>query len=144
MSEPRSNDLRHRPSQALSLIEVCLAIVILSLILISLSSVFTQGYRFLRKTRMSNMACFLAQEKMEDFLHNSTIDQSRGNYIGTLDPPYQDFRGTVNVIYPASGYGNNSTVEGYMALVNVTIFWQGQSGQEQNYSLSSLVTNLTH
>ncbi len=140
----KSNDLPTKRLNGLSLVEVSIAIAILAVILVSLSSVFTQGYRFLRKTRMSHLACFLAQEKMEQFLHNSTFD-----YLGSINgsqnlaAPYQDFNGTVNVTYPATGAGSNATVDSYLARINVTVSWQGQKGV-QNLTLTSLVSNLAH
>ena len=91
------------------------------------------------------MACSLAQEQMERLLHNSTF-----SYLGsvnstpqTLPAPYQDFTRVVNVTYPATGAGTNSSVDNYLARVAVNISWQGQSGQ-QNFTLTSLISNLSH
>jgi len=144
MAFRKSDLLPAKRINGLSLIEVCLATVILAIILASLSSVFTQGYRFLRKTRMSHLACFLAQEQMEKLLDNSTF-----SYLGSINgsqsltAPYQDFNGTVNITFPVSGVGSNATVDSYLARINVTVSWQGQKGI-QNLTLTSLLSNLQH
>lgn len=134
---------RIRFLNGLSLIEVCLAIAILAVIFISLSGIFNQGYRFLRKTKLRNMACFLAQEKMEVFLHNSTFLLGNNSSVMNLSAPYQDFRGEINITSPASGEGSMPGVDATLARINVTIYWNGTSG-EQNFSLTSLVANLPH
>jgi prepilin-type N-terminal cleavage/methylation domain-containing protein len=129
--------------RGLSLIEVCVAIAILAIILVSLSGIFNQGYRFLRKTRMNHLACLLAQDQMENLMNEYIFaDISSFNGNATLSAPFQDFNGQVNISYPASG-GSNSDVNANLSRVNVTISWQGQSGV-QNFTLTTLVCNFTH
>jgi prepilin-type N-terminal cleavage/methylation domain-containing protein len=137
--------LSERSSNGLSLIEVCIAIAILAVMLTSFSGIFNQGYRFLRKARMNNLACLLAQEQMEKLLHNSSFSYL-GSINGATQPlsaPYQDFSGQVNITYPATGEGSSSSVDANLTRITVTIYWQGQSGQ-QNLTLTSLVSNLPH
>jgi prepilin-type N-terminal cleavage/methylation domain-containing protein len=133
--------------QGLSLIEVCIAIAILAIVLVSLSGIFNQGYRFLRKARMNHLACLLAQEQMENLTNeyiftdlNANIDYF--NQTEVLSGPFQGFNRTVNVTYWASE-GSDPLVREDLAQINVTVSWQGQSGV-QNYNLTSLVVNYTH
>jgi Tfp pilus assembly protein PilV len=145
MPDHKPPELRRTSLSGLSLIEVCIAIVVLAVILTSLSSVFNQGYRFLRKTRLSQTACFLAQEKMEQLLHNNATFDYLATINGTENPlpaPFQNFWRTVNVTSPAAA-GTNATVNASLALINVKVYWQGQRGQ-QNFTLISLVSNTTH
>ena len=134
---------RVKSFQGLSLIEVCVAIAIVAIILTSLSGIFNQGYRFLRKTRMNHLACLLAQKQIENLTHENIFSHLGSlNGTGTLGAPFQDFSGQVNVTCPASE-PSDPAVRAYLAEINVTVSWQGQSGV-QNFTLTSLVSNLTH
>jgi prepilin-type N-terminal cleavage/methylation domain-containing protein len=131
---------RVKSFQGLSLIEVCVAIAILAIILTSLSGIFNQGYRFLRKTRMTHLACLLAQEQMERLMHDNIFP-----FLGSLNRTVSlgdDFRGQVNVTSPASE-PSDPAIQAFLAEIKVMVFWQGQSS-EQNFTLTSLVNNLTH
>jgi prepilin-type N-terminal cleavage/methylation domain-containing protein len=132
--------LREKSSQGLSLIEVCVAIAIVAIILTSLSGMFNQGYRFMRKTRLSQMACLLAQEKMEQLMHEYIFASI--NSYNASEPLPLNFTRQVKVTYPASE-GSAPGVNATMAQVNVTVSWPGQLGV-QNFTLISLVSNLTH
>jgi prepilin-type N-terminal cleavage/methylation domain-containing protein len=131
--------------RGLSLVEVCIAIAILAILLSSLSGIFNQGYRFLRKTRMTHLACFLAQQEMEKLMHNYTVEILKNggslNSSANLNPPFENFMGQVNITYPSSE--GNSSIQPYLAQINVTVSWPGQSGV-QNFTLISLVNNLSH
>lgn len=141
-------DPRPRSSNGLSLIEVCLAIAILALIFANLSFIFDQGYLFLRKTRLSRQAFFLAEERMEELLNSGTVDtpgsfrEGKGSPYG---PPYQAFQREVKIDIPAPSVVSDGGCAGPVvgcsdtAEVNVTIYWNGASG-EQSFSLVSLVT----
>ena len=129
--------------QGLSLIEVCVAIAILAIILVSLSGIFNQGYRFLRKTRMNNLACFLAQQQIENLTHEyifADIDSFNGTM--NLSDSIHNFTGQVNISYPVSESAH-SEVNANLSQINVTVSWQGQSGV-QNFTLTTLVSNFTH
>ena len=94
MIKPKFPSLRSRSSNGLSLIEVCLAIAILAIIFTNLSFIFDQGYLFLRKTRLSRQAFFLAEEKIEELLSADVVNDPDG-YNETkywLDPPFEAFQ----------------------------------------------------
>jgi len=147
MIKPKFPSLRSRSSNGLSLIEVCLAIAILAIIFTNLSFIFDQGYLFLRKTRLSRQAFFLAEEKIEELLSADVVNDPDG-YNETkywLDPPFEAFQRSVSVSKTAAsltscgGAGAPVGCDGKLAEVNVTIYWNGTSG-EQNFSLVSLVS----
>jgi prepilin-type N-terminal cleavage/methylation domain-containing protein len=148
MLESRLRQTRIKTFQGLSLIEVCVAIAILAIILVSLSGIFNQGYRFLRKTRMNYFACFLAQEQMENLTHQyifPLLDADRGCFnrtVTSLGGPSQNFTRQVNISYPAT-VGSVPAVRANLAEINVTVSWRGQTGV-QNFTLVSLVANMTH
>jgi len=152
MLKLKSLGLRPRSSNGLSLIEVCLAIAILAIIFTNLSFIFDQGYLFLRKTRLSRQAFLLAEERMEELLHENTVD-SPNTYNETkglkpYDPPFEAFKREVIInktatsVLGCGGPGVAAGCEGRLAEVNVTIYWNGTSG-EQSFSLVSLVANST-
>jgi Tfp pilus assembly protein PilV len=132
----RSKDNR----KGLNLIEVVIATFLYLIIMVSLLNVFNQGYRFLRKSRMAQTAYFLAQEKMEEVLTGSVFpgpgshNETRANVTN-----FTDLQRQVNFTCPPAWL--NSSYSG-LAAVNVTVYWQGQQG-EQSFSLLSLVSNLT-
>lgn len=61
--------------KALSLIEVCIAIVIVSIVLVSMVGIFSQGYRYLRKSRTRTGAYNLAKGIMEQYSDWATLDK---------------------------------------------------------------------
>ena len=144
MPARRTQEARPTFPQGLSLIEVCVAIAILAILLVNLSAVFNQGYRLLRKSKLSAMASFLAQDKMEELMHNRTFSLLGSvNNTTVLSAPYQDFTRQVNVTKPAAILGANATVNSTLAQINVKVSWNGSGGQ-RNFTLTSLVSNLSH
>ncbi|MCX5708735.1 MAG: prepilin-type N-terminal cleavage/methylation domain-containing protein [Candidatus Omnitrophica bacterium] len=139
MSNSRFRQLRVKSFRGLSLIEVCVAIAIMAIILVSLSGIFNQGYRFLRKTRMNHLACLLAQEQMENLTHEY-IFPSPGSFNNVEN--LGDFTRQVILICPAA-QGSDPAVNATLAEISVTVSWQGQSGV-QSFTLTSMVSNLAH
>jgi hypothetical protein len=98
----------------------------------------------LRKTRLNAVAGFLAQEKMEELMHNRTFSfLGSVNNSTALDAPYQNFTRQVNVTNPAAVSGASPAINSTLAQINVTVSWQGQGGQK-NITLYSLISNLSH
>jgi len=154
MIKVKYSGLRVRSSNGLSLIEVCLAIAILAIIFTNLSFIFDQGYMFLRKTRLSRQAFFLAEEKMEELLHENTVNSPTNEAKARLDSPFEAFQRSVSidllnaaslrsVCCTSPGVGCVLGCGSRLAEVNVTIYWNGTSG-EQSFSLVSLVSSATH
>lgn len=148
MIKTKSSASHARPSNGLSLIEVCLAIAILAVIFANLSFIFNQGYLFLRKTRLSRQAFFLAEERMEYLLIANAVNDPDSFNVTPKQPvgaPFEAFQYEVSIkndtsaVLSCTGGGCG----GKLAEVNVTIYWNGTSG-EQNFSLVSLVSNAGH
>jgi len=116
--------------KGLSLIEVVPAIAILMAILLSMTGIFSQGYRYLRKSRMQTVACALAQEKVEaqSVWPPSSSNEAYGTITGFLN-----FRRVCAV-------ANDPTYPTSLRSITVTVFWQGEKG-EQSLTLVSLVAN---
>lgn len=139
-----------RSAKGLSLIEVCLAIAIVAIIFTHLSFIFDQGYSFLRKTRLSRLAFFLAEEEMERLLDSRAVDDPDDGWNITtktaFDPPFAAFQRQISIDKTASSVATacgGTGCGGRLAEVNVTVYWNGTSG-EQSFSLVSLVSNATH
>ncbi len=73
--------------RALSLIEVCVAIVIVSLVLVSMLGIFGKGYQYLRKTRTRTGAYNLAKGIMEQYSNWTTLDALDGVSDSTVTSP---------------------------------------------------------
>jgi len=123
--------------KAFRLIEICISIVIVLIILASMLRIFSQGYWYLRKSRMQTIACFLAQEKMEE---NSVWPPPDGTGTHTEDygniADFPDFKRVVVITdNPIS-----TLPSGSLKQLEVTVYWQGQK-EEQSLTLESLKAN---
>ena len=121
-----------------SLIEISIAIAIFAIVSVYVMRILYQGYHYSRGFKMKTIACFLAQEKMEElstdsdstlFSNPSAHNESRAQ----VDSDYPDFDREVNVICPYLGNNN-------LAHIRVTVYWQGEKG-ERFVSLQTLIAD---
>ncbi len=133
-----------------TLIEIAISITLILTIVLFMMSVFSQGYRYMHKTKMHAIACFLVQEKLEDLSSGSAHpelfttpnpgvpcppnckvvppDEIRSSVSG-----FSSFDREVEVTCPYLGFNN-------LAKVEVTVFWQGESG-ERSFKVDTLIAN---
>jgi prepilin-type N-terminal cleavage/methylation domain-containing protein len=130
---------RSRRKKGLSLIESIIATAILAIILVSVFAIFQQGYAYMRKTRMSTTAYFLAQSKLEEFYDSSFIFEPSGQVRtdfgeASFPPPYDNYN------WSATFTNHPGYTDPELAEVNVTVYWQGRTGQ-RSVSLITLMGN---
>jgi Tfp pilus assembly protein PilV len=116
-----------------SLVEVCISIIILTVIFASMMAVFSQGSRYLRKDRQRSVGLMLAYGMMENLTATGYVFSGDRNQTKTaLAAPFQRFQSMVNVTAVPGPAG--------LAEINVTIFWQGEQG-ERNVSVNTFASN---
>ncbi|MDD4907947.1 MAG: type II secretion system protein [Candidatus Omnitrophica bacterium] len=109
-----------------SLIEIVIAIGLLTIVMSAMLSIFSQGQRYLRKNRVGTIAGFLIQEKLEEL---STPDPSlfsdpnSFNEVRADVPGFTDFEREVAVSSPYLG-------DSGLAFLRVTVWWQGETGEQ--------------
>jgi prepilin-type N-terminal cleavage/methylation domain-containing protein len=135
---PRLNNKTRQ--KGLNLIEVAISLAIFAVIIVSILNIFSQGYRYLRKNRMDFIACFLAQEKMEGLLNASYVFSNPANMSKAAVSNFTDFQIGVNFTSPPQGF--SSPYYDNLAQINVTVYWQGQTG-EQNFTLATYLANVS-
>jgi type II secretory pathway pseudopilin PulG len=118
----------------LSLIEVCISIVIVLIVLVSMLRIFSQGYRYLRKTRTETAAYNLAREVMEEYSDWDSLDILDTNDDDRVDPPgsYLNPRPTDPVTLNSVIYNVTLTtfdIPGFsddeLTHLDVTVTWPG-------------------
>lgn len=82
-----------RKRSGVSLAELMISIVILSIYVLLLMGMFSAGSVQMRKSRATATASFLAKQKMEEILTQDEISNSQG----TFETPFTDYRYEVNV-----------------------------------------------
>ena len=143
-----------RRRRGLSLVELMVAVLILSLALISLSQLYLAGMWTTQKARYMSIATKRAQselERVQDLglltLRNGPNEDSYpsaeytyhadGMGVDFAAPPLPGGTGTVTWDYwPANTAGNE-----YLLKVNVTVSWEGASRSRTHVSLNTLLTN---
>jgi type II secretory pathway pseudopilin PulG len=109
----------------LSLVEVCVAIGILVIMLSAVISSMSQGYRYLRKTRLQTVAQFLAQEAMElKFTWALAANDTLANVTG-----FPGFQREVIVTNPALTHAQ-------LKKITVNVVWQ-EHGANKTFTLQS-------
>lgn len=61
--------------KGLSLIEVCISIAIVAIVLASMVGIFSQGYKYLRKSRVNTAVYNLANQLIEQYSNWATLDR---------------------------------------------------------------------
>lgn len=118
-----------RLKKSFSLLEVSIATVLLTMILVSIFGIFGQGYRYLRKAKMRNIALLLAQEKIEEEFN---WPLAPGSISEAPVSGFPDFNRTVSVITPY-------LTDNDLARITVTVSWG--VGPTQALTLESLKAN---
>jgi len=90
-------------------------------------SMFTQGYRYVRKSTLSTRGVLLAQQRMEELRHDFATVTAEAKHALTNMPFFR----TVAV---TPLYGVN------LKQITVTISWAGEQG-ERSVSLTTLLAN---
>ena len=129
----------------LSLIEVCISIVLVLIILVSMVRIFSQGYRYLRKSKVNTVAHNLARQFTEDYSNWDTLDDldcvSGDGVINTVpgspysssNPPACGAGSFVpitlnNVTYtPTLTIADGPSYPTELKQIDVTILWHGSS-----------------
>jgi Tfp pilus assembly protein PilV len=95
--------IAHRKTKAFTLVEIMLAIVIFTIGIIAIMSLFPLSLRDVARARVMTQAAFLCQAKMEEFLAKpgDTIPDYV-NTNGKFEPEFPDFTFVVRK-YPYSG-----------------------------------------
>ncbi len=130
--------------KALSLIEVCVSIVIVSIVLVSMLGIFSQGYWYLRKSRIKVAAYNLGRGITEIYSDWNTLDALDGTANGTVtngtytNPP--DNVTLNNITYTPSlaifdGPGPDPNI---LKRLNITISWDGVA---KNFTVTTLKAN---
>ncbi|MCP4652135.1 MAG: hypothetical protein GY858_01970 [Candidatus Omnitrophica bacterium] len=142
----------------ISLIEVALSIALISMIAVFMLRLFHQGQLYDRSNRMYTIACFLAQEKMEELSTDSYAALFTANNPPESGPPYSlvippdelkapvagfaDFQRSVDVTCPF--YADRETFLDVeftdVAHIEVVVYWDGQK-QEKSVTFNTLITN---
>lgn len=120
-----------------SLIEICIAIALLAIILGFMLKIFSQGYRYVRKSKLQTVACFLAQEKTEE---NSVWPPPDGTGTHTEDygsiADFPDFKRVVVIADDPIP----TLPAGSLKQLDVTVYWQGERGQ-RSLTLRTMIAN---
>ncbi|MFA5118640.1 MAG: prepilin-type N-terminal cleavage/methylation domain-containing protein [Candidatus Omnitrophota bacterium] len=114
--------------KGLSLIEVSISIAILGIMLVSMLSMFTQGYRYVRKSAMLTRALLLAQQRMEE-LSDYTTAVSEAKHALTNMPFFRTV--SVTILFG-----------GDLKQISVTMSWAGEKlDAERSVTLVKLLAN---
>jgi len=149
--------------KALSLIEVCISIAIITIILASIVNIYTQGYRNLRKSRVNTAVYNLARQVMEQYLDwdaldkldssaspcatdGTVVDTTAGSpYSPTNQPNCSEYVFTTitlnDVIYtPNLAIFDGPTDPNILKQLNVTISWV-EDGVTKDFTLVTYKAN---
>jgi len=129
--------------KALSLIEVCVAIVIVAIVLASMLGVFSKGYWHLRKTRTRTVAYNLARGITEQYSNWTALvtiagsPPAIGTYTNPPDPVILN-----NVTYtPSLAISNGPGPDpNRLKRLNITISWV-EDGVAKNFTVTTLKAN---
>lgn len=116
-------------TRGLSLIEVVVSLLIISLSLIAITPLFRQGTRVETTYEAADTALSIAQKKMESL--RSTDYTSLSSQPATADATFPSYTVEVTVTQP----------ESLLKAITVTVRWTSKDGIAQNYQLATLRTD---
>jgi type IV pilus assembly protein PilV len=122
-----------------SLVEVLIAICVLSIALLGLATLQSRGIRSNDLANRTTQAAALAQIKLEEFIHRSASEVFAAGQ--TIDPDNPlDETGESGGIFSRSWEISDDTPVPYAQTVSVTVSWNDIVGQH-NVTVSGVITS---
>jgi prepilin-type N-terminal cleavage/methylation domain-containing protein len=154
MERGRARLARRRVQRGFTLVELLVALLILSMALISLSQLYLAGMWTTQKARYMSIATKRAQSELERVQDLGLLTLRNGpsedSYPSAEYTYHEDWRGVDFAAAPLpNGEGSvtwrfwppDTEANEYLLKVDVTITWDGSSRSRSLVSLSTLLTN---
>jgi len=120
--------------KSLSLVEVAIAIAILGVMLVSMLGMFTQGYRYVRKSDLQLRGLLLAQQRMEELCADG--DPGDPLYAFAADRNEAKIAISGTPFFRSVSDDLNATLK----RLSVTVSWLGEQG-ERSITLVTLIAD---
>lgn len=119
-----------------SLIEVLITVFVLSVALVGVLAMFSLGIRVEKSAKMTSIASYLAQSKLEEIIAKPYDEISLGSFIEPyeFDPDFPSYRREteINYVDPSQDLSPTTSDLG-IKKVEMTVFWKflGQSSEKE-------------